>query len=321
MKAIIITALGSLLLISCEQNKKNTNLTSEAATYKIAYNIHVPDTAKDDWEIMIMNMDGSDKKNITNDPDVAWTYHAFRDRLFFISDRDTLYRHYFLYEMDAQGQNVKKVSNLRLEDSWMSSRNEGRELVVAGRIAKEIRHQLFIIDTKTGNYHQITSDTVAYYHDPCFSPDGLSIAFTYKANKRDRNTFEEIYIMKADGTEMRQLTHYPENNPSASDYGYKAGATKWHPTENFISYISKQDGRHSIFAVSPDGNQQWKLTSNDFAEGWHDWSPDGNWLAFNSSDDEEMQYHIMLMNWQSKVLNQLTDSTYKSQQAPVFVEQ
>lgn len=25
---------------------------------------------------------------------------------------------------------------------------------------------------------------------------------------------------------------------------------------------------------SPDGEKQWKLSENNFSEGWHDWSPD-----------------------------------------------
>jgi len=47
---------------------------------------------------------------------------------------------------------------------------------------------------------------------------------------------------------------------------------------------------------------------------------DGKWLAFNSSDIEENQFHITLMNWISKEQKQLTDTTFKSQQAPVFIE-
>lgn len=81
-----------------------------------------------------------------------------------------------------------------------------------------------------------------------------------------------------------------------------------------------QSGKHSIYAVTPDGKKQWKLTQNDFIEGWHDWSPDGKWLAFDKANKDETQYHIMLMNWQTKEIKQLTDSTYNYQQSPVFVE-
>jgi TolB protein len=266
-----------------------------------------------------MEMDGSGKKNLTNHKDVAWIYYAYKDRLFFISDRDTAYRNFFLYEMDADGNNVTKVSDLRLEDSWMSSRKEGQELVVSGRKGKEIRYQLFIINSQTGKYTQITNDTAAFYRDPCFSPDGKRIVFAYQKNKRDQTSHEELYIMNADGTDMKQITTYPEENISAKDHGYKAGAPKWHPTENFITYISKQNNKHNIFAVTPDGSKQWKLTENKSNEGWHDWSADGYWLVYDSASDDESQYHIILMNWKTKELKQLTDSTFKYHQAPVFV--
>ncbi|MBK7966152.1 MAG: PD40 domain-containing protein [Bacteroidetes bacterium] len=289
--------------------------------YSIAYNIHEHDTIhKSNYEIITMEMDGSNKKNITNHPDVAWTYYTYKNRLFFISDRDTCFRCFFLYETDVNSNASKKVSDLMLEDSWMSGRNQGEELVVAGRQGKNIRYQLFIINTKTGAYYPLTNDTAAKHGDPCFSPDGNKIAFYFKKNKRDRNSHEELFIMNADGTQVQQLTHYPENNPSAKEYGYRAGATKWHPTENFISYISLQDGRHSIFAITPDGNKNWKLINNETSDGYHDWSSDGKWIVFNQSDNEETQYHIMLMNWKTKEQKQLTNNTYKSQLSPVFIE-
>jgi TolB protein len=69
--------------------------------------------------------------------------------------------------------------------------------------------------------------------DPCFSPDGKKIAFYYQKDKTDKTSHEELFLMNDDGTGITQLTHYPENNPSAKEYGYRAGATKWHPTEKF----------------------------------------------------------------------------------------
>lgn len=316
----IIYSIVLMILGGCYNHKNTTDLTDASKHFSIAYNIHIPDTSKDDWEIIHMNLDGSNKQNITNHSDVAWTYHAFKSRLFFISDRDTAYRHYFLYECDSKGNNVKKVSDLRLEDSWMSSCKNGEEIIVSGRMGKEIRFQLFLINTKTGDYHQLTTDTAAMYSDPCFSPNGEQIVFSYKKNRKDKTAHEELYLMDINGSNLRRLTFYPEDNPSAKEYGYKAGSARWHPTENIITYVSKQNGRNSIFAITPDGKKQWKLLDNKESDGWHDWSSDGNWLVYNSSDNEEKQYHITLMNWKSKQKWVLTDSTNKSQLGPVFLE-
>lgn len=314
MKISSLFFILAILAAGCGKTTRDA-----APSWLIAYNVHLPDTTRDDYEVFTMNMDGSNKQNVTKHPDVAWTYEAVDDSLLFISDRDTCYRCFFLYKAGKDGSGPRKVADLQLEDSWMSGRKEGSELIVTGRIGRQTRFQLFLIDMRTGSYRQLTTDTAARYGDPVFSPDGSRIAFSYKKNKRDRSSHEELFIMNDDGTGMTQVTHYPEDNPSAKDYGYRAGAARWHPTENFISYVSLQDGRHSIYAVTPDGARQWKLIENEDSEGWHDWNPDGKWLVFNSSDRAETQYHITLMNWETKVRTQLTDSTYTAQQSPVFV--
>lgn len=305
-----------MLFTTCNYQKQDEPYMD----YIIAYNVFAPDSINpNNYEVMVLNLDGSNKKNITNHKDVAWTYYTYKDKIFFISDRDTAYHNYFLYETNVDGSKIKKVTDLQLEDSWMSGRNGGEELVVAGRIGKNIRYQLFLVNTKSGAFNQITNDTSALYRDPCFSPDGKQIVFAYQKNKRDRSQHEELFIMNSDGSGMKQLTTYPENNPSAKDFGYKAGPPKWHPTENYITYISKQDGKNNIFAVTTDGTRQWKLTNSNVNKGWHDWSSDGKWLAYDQSNKDETQYQIMLMNWKTKEVKQLTDTTYKFQQAPVFV--
>jgi len=318
MKTTSVLTAVCLFIYSSGFSQTTSDINTKK--YDIAYNVYIPDSVKGNWEIIKMNFDGSDKKNITNNDDVAWTYTAYKNRLFFISDRDTCHRCFFLYESDAEGGSLKRISDQQLEDSWMSSRKDGEEMIVSGRIGKAVRFQFFIINTKTGESRQITRDTSAIYSDPCFSSDGNKIVFSYRKNKRDKSAHEELFLMNEDGSELMQLTRYPEDNPSAKTYGYKAGSARWHPTENFISYISKQDGRHSIFAVTPDGKKQWKLIEDDQSDGWHDWSNDGKWLVYNSSDNKEKQFHIMLMNWETKEKKQLTDTTYSSQLSPVFIE-
>lgn len=309
----------TVLFGSCSRQEVKEYKGDMAGSFKIAYNVLNNDAA-DDYEVFIMDMDGRCKKNITNHKDVAWTYLAGRNKIYFISDRDTAHRNYYLYEMNTDGNKVRQMSDLRLEDSWMDTRFDEKEMVVSGRFGKEVRFQLFIIDLNTGSCRQITNDTAALFRDPVFSPDGRQIVCAYQANKRDKNQHEELFIMKDDGSELRQLTYFPETDSAFREHSYKAGSPRWHPTDNFISYISKQAGKYSLYAVTPDGQKQWKLTDNTITEGWHDWSPDGKWLVFDSGNEDGSFYHIMLMNWETKVITQLTDTTFHFHQAPAFVE-
>lgn len=302
--------LSLLLLVSA---------SPAAAQYKIAYNV-LQDQKADDYEVYVMNADGSDPKNVTNHKDVAWTYYSLPGKLLFISDRGACRRCYFLYSADVDGSNVRKVSNLQLEDSWMGSRNKGKELIVAGRIDTRVRYQLFTIDVATGNYRQITNEPASAFRDPSFSPDGKQIVYVYKKNRTDRTEIEEMYIMNSDGSNRRRLTTYPATDPLAKDFGYKVGPPHWNAKYKFISYQSNQAGKQSIYAVTPDGKKQWKLFDTKLDEGWHDWSLDGEWLTFDSRDPGSGRHDIYMMNYRTKETKKLTgDSPMKFHQSPVFV--
>lgn len=304
-------SLAGILCFSCGEKP-------DPIPWKIAYNV-CEDSETDNYEVYIMNMDGSGKKNITNHPDVAWVYYAWKDKLYFISDRDTCHRCFFLYEMNSNGEGVRKVTSLQLEDSWMGSRLNGKEMVIAGRHGDELRYQLFLIDTHTGDFQQLTYDTAALHRDPAFTPDGQQIVFAYKKDRRNHDEREELWIMDVDGKNRRQLTHYPPADTTAQWYSYHAGPPRWHPGEDYFSYQSKQQGKYSLFAVTPDGKALGRLTDLTQNEGWHDWSPDGQWLAVELFDDAQTHFDIYLLNWKSRELKRLTDSD-QYEQAPVFVE-
>ncbi len=308
---------ASILLLFCVGMA--TELASQSAEYKIVFN--TPENSQtDDYDIYSINIDGSARRNITNNKDVAWTYYAWKNRLFFVSDRDACRRCYFLYESDSNGNNVRKISNLQLEDSWMGSRNNGKEIVVSGRIGPTVRYQLFLINTGTGHFRQLINEPAALFRDPAFSPDGKKIAYVYKKNRTDRAEFEELFVMNADGTNRRKLTTYPADDPMAKEFGYKTGPPHWNAKHNFISYQSEQKGKSSIYAVTPDGRKQWKLTTNELAEGWHNWSDDGEWLVFDARDAATGRYDIYLLNYKTKAVKKVTgESPMKYHQAPVFV--
>lgn len=308
IKYLIIISL--FMITSCTKNENEDN-------YAIAYNVLV-DSEKDNYDVLTMNFDGSDKKNITNLPGVEWTYLSVKDKLYFISDKDTSNRWFFLYETNYKGENPKKISDIRLADSWMSSRKNGTELIVQPH--PSVDSVFYIIDLK-GNLKQRVETGLPYAHDPLFVNYGEQIAFrgANKKSKREKGFLDEIYIINTDGTGLKQLTTYPKSDTTAPWYAYRAGPPKLHPTENFISYASYQNGKYSLFGVSLDGERQWKLTTNQQSEVYHNWSPDGKWLVTDISDSNESRYDIALINWETKEVKILTDSTYQYQQSPNFV--
>jgi TolB protein len=315
----LFTLSTFVFFYSCNEQEETKHKTViPEIEYRIAYNVLVDDQ-RDNYEVFSMQTDGNDKKNITNLSGVEWTYLSVKDKIYFISDKDTCERCFFLYRMDYDGKNVEQITNFQLRDSWMSSRNNGSELIVNPQT--KLDSAFYIINTKGEILHKVYTG-LTYFNDPTFSPDGKQIAFrgANKKFKKENGFIDEVYIMNEDGSNLRQLTHYPASDTSAKWYNYHAGPPMWNITENFISYQSFQNGKYSLYAVTPDGNKQWKLTENTNSEGWHCWSSDGKWLAIELFDKEQTQFHISLMNWETKELKVLTDTTYKYQQSPNFVE-
>ena len=125
--------------------------------------------------------------------------------------------------------------------------------------------------------------------------------------------------MNDDGTGRVKLTTFPQEDTIRPWYAYKAGPPIWHPSGDFISYQSYQTGKYRLFAVSPDGQQNWQLLDLEYNVGFHNWSPDGKWLTLGITDSSETNYNVGLINWETKALKILTNASFKYQQAPVFV--
>src|SRR5687768_10024527 len=88
----------------------------------------------------------------------------------------------------------------------------------------------------------------------------------------DRDGDREIYIMKGDGTGLRQLTF---------NEGEDLDPT-WSPDGSKIAFMSDRDGgAWEIYVMNADGSGQTRLTNNLFMDTRPSWSPDGTRIAWS----------------------------------------
>jgi Tol biopolymer transport system component len=110
--------------------------------------------------------------------------------------------------------------------------------------------------------------------DPDISTDGNWLAYR-------TCDIEDICIMRADGTSIRQLTNDAHNDrrPRLSPDGKR------------IAFYSNRSGRHQIWAIHRDGSGLTQLTNAEGDVFYFDWSPDGSHMVYlNEKGDDNFNY-------------------------------
>ncbi len=109
--------------------------------------------------------------------------------------------------------------------------------------------------------------------DPQISPDGKSIAFVVTWQLKDENkSTSDIYLVKVDGGDVRQLTNSKGGNNSP----------RWMPDGKSIAFISARDGESQIWTISVSGGEGKKVSHIETETAGLVISPDGKWFAFSS---------------------------------------
>ncbi len=98
-----------------------------------------------------------------------------------------------------------------------------------------------------------------------------------------RSGNSDIYVMNADGTDVRQLTNHPE-----SDH-----APAWSPDGTQIAFHSLRDGNWEIYVMNADGSNVRRLTDHTQRDWRPSWSHDGQLIAFHSHRDGNANVYVM----------------------------
>jgi len=107
------------------------------------------------------------------------------------------------------------------------------------------------------------------WSSPDLSPDGEWAVF-YSRDLPEG----DIYVARADGTGLRQVTGGPELDR----------VPRWSPDGQRISYFSTRSGQIQIWLVRADGSDRRQVTEGEHA-GIGVWSPDGTRMAVNGLRD------------------------------------
>lgn len=259
-------------------------------------------------QIFIMNIDGTDKHLVSTGkgrttcayfyPDgkkilYASTHH-FDENCPEPPDRTKgyvwkLYDSFDIFMADSDGSNLVQLTNSGKYDAEATISPKGDKIVFTS--TRDGDPELYIMNLDGTEQTRLTYEK-GYDGGAFFSQDGSKIVFRASRPKTEaelkdydelvqeglvRPTVLEIFVMDADGKNMKQVTNL----------GKASFAPFFHPDGKRIifssNYGSKIGREFNLFMINIDGTGLKQITFNPTFDGFPMFSPDGKYLVFGSN--------------------------------------
>ncbi len=289
----------------------NSGVTTSAkapTTAKIAFTSN----RDGNWEIYIMNPDGSQPINLTKHPaidfDPAWSPTG--EQILFNSDRKG---ERDLYLMNADGKNVRKVFTKSADRRYPTWSPDGKQIAYLN--VDEWAIYTATIDGKT---EKKIADTGEEGGSPAWSPNGSEIVFTLagaveKFGKRLTNSRQLRVVNLNSGAERTLFAEQMPTmeNPTWSPDGEQL-AFSWTERDLWAKAVHDKWGKQvfdaeTIYIVARDGGEFQQIVSEEGPPAFEPvWSPFGDELLYTQKIKNRAQiFKIPVEGGKSE---QLTDT-------------
>jgi TolB protein len=165
------------------------------------------------WEIYVMQADGTGLTRLTNDPaeDFGPTWSPDGTRLAFDSDRGGSYN---IYVMNIDGSGVRQLTDDAagsVSPAWSPDGNRIAFTTLRDEdqpydCSPDCNWEIYTMEADGSGAVRLTNNPADDDH-PAWSPDGARLAFV---SWRDGNA--EVYVMDAGGSGLTRLTDNPAND-------------------------------------------------------------------------------------------------------------